>query len=289
MIKNFKLFEKYSGGFTIPEKIQHFYKISGNISNISNWKAKVILNNNNGRGEKIGDFGEVGYVMINYTNSDIIPISRSDEHHRGEELVYHLWKNRLIDNDNYVPIFWGNNYFSYTGINDKQIAKDLVAVKKYLEYGGSNTMLTINWRYKLDLTTFIHLNGDISNIEKYINENGVLTDDAEFFIGYMEKIAKMLKKKRLGEDVSTNDIMEYAKNLLPIIKNMNFLSTFNIQKDIKRAIVTFDAKLLEDSLLWHNGLKNKIHIMLRNKEPKLKPFFGNLELASSRFDYLSSI
>ncbi len=35
MIKNFKLFEKYSGGFTIPEKIQHFYKISGDISNIS--------------------------------------------------------------------------------------------------------------------------------------------------------------------------------------------------------------------------------------------------------------
>lgn len=289
MIIKFKLFENYSGGFTIPEKIQDFYKISGDISNVSNWKAKVILNNNSGRGQNVGDFGEVGYIMVNYTNSDIIPISRSDEHQRGEELLYHLWEKRLIDNINYTPIFWGNNYFSYTGINDKQIAKDLVAVKKYLEYGGSNTMLTINWRYKLDLTTFINLNGDISNIEKYISENGILTDDAEFFIGYMENIAKMLKKKRLGEDVSTNDIIEYTKNLLPILKNLSFLSTFNIQKDIKRAIVTFNVKLLEDSLFWHNGLKNKIHIMLRNKEPKLKPFFGNLELALSRFDYLSSI
>jgi hypothetical protein len=290
MIIKFKLFENYSGGFTIPEKIQDFYKISGDISNVSNWKAKVILNNNSGRGQNVGDFGEVGYIMVNYTNSDIIPISRSDEHQRGEELLYHLWEKRLIDNINYTPIFWGNNYFSYNGINDKQIAKDLVAVKKYLEYGGDNTILSINWRYKIDLKTFIALDGDLSNIEKYVADNGSLTNDGEYFIMSLERLAKLFRDSIMSDKNYKKDIIEYTKDIKnEYLKKIDFMSTFNIKKELDKGINLFDINLIQKVIYSHNGLKNKIHIMLKNKDPKLKEFFGNLDLALSRFDYLSSI
>lgn len=300
MITKFKIFEKNSDSFTIPEKMQEYYKIVGDISNVSEWKAKIILNNNNGRNLKIGNYDDVGYIMINYNNSNIIPIARSDEHQRGEELLYHLYSKKLISDINYTPIFYGNNYFHYDGVNDKQIQKDLISVKKYLEYGGKNTNLTINWKYKLDLNTFIKLDGDINNIEKYINDKGQLTDDAEYFISYLEKIAWLLRKRQelifnsvvvssAAENISKKEIMKNAEYLIEYINNIDFMDTHKFNKAINKAIIMFDVNLLADILFYHNGLKNEIHMLLKKKDPKLKKFFGNLDLALSKFDNLSAI
>ena len=104
MVTKFKLFESNIEIFTIPEKLQKYYNIEGNISNIYEWRAKIILNNSSSN-LKIGDYDNVGYIMINHNNSDIIPIARSDEHQRGEELLYHLYSKKLIDNLMYISCF----------------------------------------------------------------------------------------------------------------------------------------------------------------------------------------
>ena len=40
--------------FSIPPKIAKNYQIAGDLSNVNNWKAKIILGNSCGKGQKPG-------------------------------------------------------------------------------------------------------------------------------------------------------------------------------------------------------------------------------------------
>lgn len=288
--------------FTIPEKLKKYQDIEGDISNVSEWRTQIILNNNSGKGLKRGDYDKVGYIMINHNTSDIIPISRSDEHHRGDDLLFHFFEKKLINNVNYTPIFsLGNNYVYCDGYNikkdEKEVKEYLNVVKKFLSYGGKNLPLTIISRknYKIDFNLFVKLDGDLSNIKEYIESEGELTDNAESLIFYLEQIALMYRAYRLGEDkkLTPKIILDKADKFFngyyKILNKIDFMNTFRIQKNIDKAIVTFDVELLAKTLFTHNGLKNTIHIMLKEKDQKLKPFFGNLEIALEKFNQLSAI
>ena len=66
--------------FVIPSKIAKNFKIVGDLSNIADWKAKVLRNNSGDK--KIGSWDNVGYVFISILSNEIIPIARADEHER---------------------------------------------------------------------------------------------------------------------------------------------------------------------------------------------------------------
>ena len=51
----------------------------------------------------------------------------------------------------------------------------------------------------------------------------------------------------------------------------------------------FNTEKIEQLIYSHNGLKNKIHQMLRQKNKKLKPFFNNIDLALSKMNMISAI
>lgn len=300
MIKKFKLFNENNQNiiFTIPEKLKKYQDIDGDISNVSEWKTQIILNNNSGKGLKKGDYDEVGYIMINTKTSDIIPIARSDEHHRGEDLLYHFFEKKLIDNVNYVPIFSiGNNYFYKNDYDIKreenELKEYLIVVEKFLNYGGKNLPLNITGRknYKIDLELFVKMSGNLEAIKEYIEEKGELTDDGEYLIFCLEKLALMIREYSLGNTKIKQEIFKKADNFFGdrFLSKIKFIPTFNIQKNIIKAINTFDLELLEKILFEHNGLKNTIHIMLKEKDQKLKSFFGNLDIALDKFDSLSAI
>jgi len=288
--------------FTIPEKLQKYQDIDGDISNVKNWKTQIILNNSGGDKLVKGDYDEVGYIMINTKTSDIIPIARSDEHHRGEDLLYHFFQKRLIDNVDYVPIFSvGNNYFYKNDYDikreEKELKEYLIVVKKFLNYGGKNLPLNIVGRknYKIDFEIFEKLNGNFESIKEYVENFGELSDDAESLIVYLERIALMCRTYRLGEDkkITPKYILDkadtYFNGYYKILSKIKFMDTFRIQRNIDKAIVTFDLDLLEQTLFAYNGLKNTIHTMLKEKNEKLKPFFGNLDIALEKFNQLSAI
>ena len=127
--------------YTIPKKLQKNYEIDGDISNIKNWKGKIILANNAGEGQKKGQMDDVGYVAVNLKNNDIIPITRADEHRTGWELMDHFQKKGLIDNikDWSIVFSWGNTYLYKNEEDDEKIQ----ALKKLMEYGVDPNQLTI--------------------------------------------------------------------------------------------------------------------------------------------------
>jgi hypothetical protein len=284
--------------FTIPEKLQKYQDIDGDISNVKDWRTQIILNNSNS-GLKKGEYDKVGYIMINTKTSDIIPIARSDEHHRGDDLLFHFFEKKLIDNVNYVPIFSiGNNYFYKNDYDikreEKELKEYLIVVKNFLNYGGKNLPLTINGRknYKIYFELFVKLNGNFESIKEYIENFGELTDDAEYLIFLLEKLALMIREYKLGEDeIKPNDILKKADYYFNdnILNKIDFMNTYNIQKNINKAIINFDLDLLEQTLFAHNGFKNTIHTMLKEKNEKLKSFFGNLDIALEKFNQLSAI
>lgn len=287
--------------FIIPKKLQKYQDIDGDISNVKDWRTQIILNNSNS-GLKKGEYDKVGYIMINTKTSDIIPIARSDEHHRGEDLLYHFFEKKLIDNVNYVPIFSiGNNYFYKNDYDikreEKELKEYLIVVKNFLNYGGKNLPLNIIGRknYKINFELFVKLNGNFESIKEYVENFGELSDDAESLIAYLEKIALMCRTYRLGEDkkITPKYILDkadtYFNGYYKILSKIKFMDTFRIQRNIDKAIVTFDLDLLEQTLFTHNGLKNTIHIMLKEKNEKLKPFFGNIDIALEKFNQLSAI
>ena len=285
--------------FTIPEKLQKYQDINGDISNVKDWRTQIILNNSNS-GLKKGEYDKVGYIMINTKTSDIIPIARSDEHHRGDDLLFHFFEKKLIDNVNYVPIFSiGNNYFYKNDYDikreEKELKEYLIIVKKFLNYGGKNLPLTIIGRKNLKLyfELFVKLNGNFETIKEYIETEGELSDDAESLIFYLEQVALLCRTYKLGEDKKITpkyilDKVDYYFND-KILSKIKFMDTFRIQKNINKAIINFDLDLLEQTLFAHNGFKNTIHTMLKEKNEKLKSFFGNLDIALEKFNQLSAI
>lgn len=110
---------------------------SGNLGNLKNWKAKIVLGNSAAKGKKKGDMDEVGYVGINLRGDDVVPIARGDEHQAGHELLYHLYKQGELKGspEDYVTLYDGNNYPQYSGVDARTYAS---AIEKWLKYGGKN-------------------------------------------------------------------------------------------------------------------------------------------------------
>ena len=302
MITKFKLFENTDNPikkFTIPRTLLKYQKIPiYDLSTIQDWKTKIISCNSPSEGNKIGDWDSVGYVLTSQNSKHIIPVARADEHHNGYDLLWDLKNKNLIKDINYTSLFYTNNYFYYESKTDKQIKKDLKAVKNYLSYGGFNTNLLVNYindyynyDIHIDLKTFIKYNGDISHLEKYIKDFGNLSEEGKDLIDFFKMFSFKLNTYHTKEK-NPNEISDYIKwyiNDLKIFKNIDFLNILYYKNELIKAANKFNTEKIEQLIYSHNGLKNKIHQMLRQKNKKLKPFFNNIDLALSKMNMISAI
>lgn len=152
--------------FQIPEHKMLKVEAPGNLGNIDNWKAKIILGNSIAKGKKVGDMDEVGYVAINPNSNEIVPIARSDEHQAGYELLHHLSQKGAIRGraQDFITLFHGNNYPHYATSDTRKYA---AACKKYLEYGGKNCAVCAQKQgkgggtYVTDMEEYVALNSDV--------------------------------------------------------------------------------------------------------------------------------
>ena len=75
----------------------------------------------------------------------------------------------------------------------------------------------------------------------------------------------------------------------PFYFKIKFMNALYYKNELTKAANKFDVAKIEELIYSHNGLKNTIHMMLRKKDKKLKPFFGNLDIALQRFNQLSAM
>jgi len=151
--------------FEIPESKLVKYEVKGDLGNIENWKAKIVVGNSLGKKQKVGQMDEVGYVGINTRTNEIVPIARGDEHRSGYELLHHLHEKGAIKGDpqDFITLFDGNNYPHYTTSDTHKYAK---AVKKWLAYGGNNVCVHSQGQngsgnYITDMEEYVALDGKV--------------------------------------------------------------------------------------------------------------------------------
>lgn len=225
------------GKFKIPEHKSLKYETSGDLSNVGNWKAKIVLGNCMAGNLKVGDMDEVGYVAINLKTDEIVPITRSDEHWAGYELLWHLYDRGIIKSkpEDFITLFPGNNYPDYT-VSEKDSGKYVGAVKKWLSYGGRSGSIVMT---KISCVT---------DMEEYVKLNGKLPDKPKEPMKPGREILDLAEG--LKEDLSSGseDAFDKASKLADRMDDFSFHVVHSYddfkkaREEIKEAIAAKDVK-----------------------------------------------
>jgi len=280
--------------FVIPEKIKKNYQISGNLSNVKNWKAKILLGNSMPEGKKVGDWDEVGYTAISTKDNTIIPIARSDEHQAGYELIHSLRTKKLIHNVDYKTVFRGNNYI----YNEEDFNISKTVFQKWLSYGGNNTRVEEMGGEVAGFMTDIIKANSLKDLAGTVKK-GQLKSFGRELVKDLEELAKM--SIRVNKTESPEDIEQYNNMAL------NFLDTHiwslidcglsQLKEKEESLNKNFqDYKNTDQMFFGMNGIKNQIHMALRKANAKDKyeygkliKIFGDIDFAKKEFDRLGNI
>lgn len=294
------LMEIATADFTIPKRIAKYYHISGSLRNVDQWEAQIILGNSlsDYKGLKIGDWEDIGYVMVSVDSNIIIPVSRSDEHQNGYELLYYFLEKGWIPDENYFPINpSGNNY-----VNPKAKEKAIIAFEKFRSYGGrnlpvQNTQTRDNMRVNID--TYIKLNGDVRYEKNKLADGGkqllkMFIDTEQLYRQYRQKSEKGMRTDMIEKKIYKN---LYA--ILNFCRKEWYYTDFNEDtiKNYEDRIIDFEGESKLQSaivlIFGQYGLKKAIHNQLRdafrrhNTNPdsfdqdydRLQQFWGDIEYA----------
>ena len=295
---NFKEYylKESTSQFVIPSKIQIHYQMVGDLSNIKNWKAKIILGNSLSRDQKKGNFENVGYVGISLSSNVIIPIARSDEHQAGYEFINYLANKKLIPNEEYFTVYNGSNYiYSEDDYKDAKIA-----YKKWLLYGGNDNSVDGNNdnNFRVYMSDVVN-----SNSLKELNDNtnnitGKLNPVGKKIISDLEQLAKLsvivnAKPTKINIEQYNNKASNFLYNNMWTLIDCDV----DLSKEKMDSIsIKNDYKNTDEILFTMNGVKNQIHQALRNTTPKdnykynkLVKIFGDVNLAKKEFDRLGNI
>ena len=280
--------------FTIPKKVASHFRIKGNLTRAEEWRAKVVQGNS---GEiKVGEWDEVGYIMISTDSSNILPIARSDEHHCGYEVLADVYfKRRLIPRENYVAIFaFGQNY-----VWSESAKKQREAFRRFRAYGGRNGIIrgmNESRRYVANVDDYVSGDGSLAVQE------GELSPVGKFVIGRLDAIANGVVGKRKEVFGQAFDFIEWLmQNPFALRGVLVFADgTFEgWQKETLQAEAVGDFERLSRLFFTFNGIKNNFHnrirMVVRDKKGSIfdladvRDFWGDLDVAMGEFDRLSQI
>lgn len=292
--------ENEKSSFTLAKECDPSnYNITGSLRQVERWKAKIIAGNSVGYTQDVGDWDDVGYVMINLHNNDIIPIARGDEHHTGFDLLYDMG----VNTDHYCPLFNGNNYV----YNQQDVDKMIVAATKWMSYGGGDFMI-IGSNSLTGKALFASQLIDMNNMEYTIEPNKMSMIGEKLFDGFVG-IADALSEARNEPMNIRKAQISYLKalDLVKLIKKIGYFRLpFEKTKTLTISdVMAIDKKILElkrnhdgdtyelEMLIFGpNGLKNGMHNAIRRDNKKsgnivftdsYKIFGPDLELAVSKF------
>jgi hypothetical protein len=275
----------------ISESIKDNLKISSSLSDIENWKAKIILGNSIGGAKEdrldVGDFDSIGYTWIGITSGTIVPVARGDEHHRGGDLMYYLKSKKMIPQDTYYPIFY---HHDYVDANDS-IA--LQAFKVWRKLGGPNIILNRESSqggepFHITMDDYIQAQGNIE-ITK-----GKLLPIGQKLIDMLTVVSKLCIESRNDERKQKRLYVECLKTYNFYLNKVKIFST-DAEKQVVQDIMKAEAiggdegiKQIEQLFFGFNSFKNNLHNQIRKAQTAKYDFerrdmagvFGDLDLAN---------
>lgn len=313
MITNYKIFENtQTQKFEIPEQIRKYYIIEGDMSNSKNWKSTKYFTPFSLYDQYKESGLGIRYVLISLDSNHIIPINMNDEHRIGYEVLYDVFYDKYkVPHEKYVSICtWGNHYVW----NLREQKKEQVdALKKYLEYGG-NPNLNVNVRtgngneqYEIPASAFVEHEGNLEDFKKKILNEDKISPKGEQLISILSRLAQLWRDYIFNEregDIRKSTTLKFriAEQIVPIADKLHSFLLLNhresplledlygkFAKKLESAIDDYNVDKIGDIIYTHNGLKNDIHIQLKQpRNKKVKDFFWNVKKAKEEFDKLSS-
>ena len=268
------------GGFVIPKHKLIDIKAEGDLSNLDNWKAKIVLGNSMTKDKKKGDYDDVGYVAISTTGDDIIPIARSDEHEAGHELLWHLGKKGALKGkpQDYITLFPGGNYPEYA-VREDDMGKYVGAIKKWLAYGGENVpIISVRKNYTTDMEEFVSSGG------KIVNNPEKPTKPAREIMDFLDKV---------NEGVGKGDkkVVETAKALMRKLDYFRFAVQFipdEAEAQMNKAIESGDVAAMAKPLKGIvDDLAGKFNHEYEGTREKIRGMFGSDGSSEKRLKAMS--
>jgi hypothetical protein len=280
--------------FSLPKSLPiKNYRITTSLADLPSWKAKILAANSPREDQNIGDWDDVGYVMINLRNNLIVPIARADEHRTGFDLMYDLAaKSRDINVQDYYPVFHGNNYV----YNVEDVAKMTIAAQKWLAYGGIDGIVKGSYAVSL----FGSLSDLVKHKMKLVAKPDTLAPTGERLLKAFQHASTInntrVLKARSGADTQAVDRSFFgaAKTLATLAASI-MEALWIDDPDPKTLVQTIanyaannNANGVEALLFGLPSVKNSIHQAIRHtqdgtymRKVDVEAMFGNLELANS--------
>lgn len=257
------------------------YKITPSMRNTSLWKAKILAGNSARVDQDVGEWDDVGYIMISMKDNTIIPIARGDEHHEGHDLLYDM---KDINPHDFVPVYGlGSNYAPTEMQGSRAVEKFVLALKKYLSYGGKDTVVEFFDRTSSPvlMSEYIEMGGAV-NTYNYDE----ISAPTQKLLNYLVDIAKMIRQTDEMDVRRVNLVRrEISKMLRYFYNNRSYFYLFDVRyqdidaflKDSKE----YSLHELERNIYGFEGLafKNKLHNSIRNfpEYQKSSQKYGNLD------------
>ncbi len=267
------------------------YQISDTLRDVNRWKSKILAGNSMTDGRKMGDWDEVGYVMISRFDNTLIPIARCDEHNMGGDLLHEMFRKSDIDPKSFTPMCDSGNFV----YSQKDVEPLLIAGEKWLAYGGPDVLVRGSYDMSglmMSLTNFVASKGQLVVRPDHLNPLG-----EEIYQGFV-RTAEALREARDDEFNRRKAQAAFlaARDLLRFLLRMRFGLPIKRYADLDIAMQTLAAKQrendirgLEELMFGFHGVKNMLHNELRevlkagdgysfNRE-KAEAVFGNIALA----------
>lgn len=267
-----------SCNFNVPQGTSRNFQITSNLNEADKWKAKILIGNSMEEGKKVGDWDNVGYIMISLKDNTIIPIARSDEHRRGYELLSDYY--HLSSSDYYSLWVYGKNY----PYNLEDLKNLEIALQKAQSYGlvFEDTNPIISFYY---LKNYYPENypenypDDISAKDYFANaynerKPADISEKGKEFVQAFELIASCFEEPTLNKRKLKNQIKNLYKVGSSIGLNSNYAQPFisPIEYEEMLELVDFedDDEKLWDAFFSFNGWRNKFHQRLRRNINNIK-------------------
>lgn len=308
MITSYKIFEDTQNQkFEIPEQIRKYYVTEGDMSNAKNWKSTKYFRPFTLRDQYKESALGIRYVLISTDTNHIIPINMNDEHHKGLDVLYDVFYEKYdVTEENYLPAdSWRTSYI-YNIDDEKERKDNLIVFQKFLDYGG-NPKLKVHFEatvesdykpYEMTVEQFLLTGGLYKDYMKKLVSGKEISPFGIDFIKILEELTVLWNKyvteaEYMKKEISDKIILSVDKLFTLVFMNRNNFDLIKELDDLflgklSKAKSKKDIEEIGSLLFSHNGIKNFIHIKLKDpKNKEVKKIFWNVNKAKIEFDRLS--
>lgn len=294
------------------------YQVTSSLKEVGEWKARILVGNSMPEGQEVGEWDEVGYVMVALSGEPrVVPIARCDEHERGYDLLFTRAKKWGLKAREFFPIFHGGSTGIYV-YDRKEVPRALEATRRWLAAGGPDFPIRYTGgepedRWVIGARDFVAGNGKAVPMPDGLLPVGHRL--VQTFRTLSEAVAGLRHPERpweLREDRRGQRKVETAaKALVRLVSEDRNLAGHALYDmagggfqggSLDTALASWSAAVdthlakgdmagIERLVFGHGGIKNRLHMQIREELARrpldMGPIFGNLELADAAMASIS--